>query len=314
MKVLVTGAAGFIGSHTAELLKKEGYKVLGVDNFSTYYDVGLKQLNASSLKKSGISLKKMDLRYVEEYNELPKDFDFIIHFAAQPGISAVSTYQEYLQNNIEATYQLLEFAHQNKKLKHFFYISTSSVYGLEATLSENAVPKPASYYGVTKLAAEQLVLAETRSKHLNASSLRLYSVYGPRERPEKLYTKLIDCAFHNKEFPLFTGSEKHLRSFTFIGDILKGISAALNKHHELNGEIINLGTEAEYTTQEGIDLVEKLLGKNIEVALQPRRKGDQWHTKANIDKAKKLLNYQPTTTLEEGLKLQINWYKENFLS
>ncbi|WBL23162.1 NAD-dependent epimerase/dehydratase family protein [Zunongwangia sp. HRR-M8] len=313
MKVLVTGAAGFIGSHAAEALNKEGYQVTGIDNFSEYYDVKLKKLNAECLQKYNVEVINADLRETEDFKKLSTNFDFIIHFAAQPGISNSSTFDQYLQNNIIGTQNLIEFAHQNRKLKHFFNISTSSVYGLEATFPENTAPQPASYYGVTKLAAEQLVLAESRAKRLNSSSLRLYSVYGPRERPEKLYTKLISCAYRNEKFPLFSGSEKHLRSFTYVGDIIDGLLSAVKKHHELNGEIINLGTEAEYTTQEGIDYVEELLGKKIELKIVPKRKGDQWHTRANITKAKKILEYNPKMTLKEGLQKQINWYKSNFL-
>lgn len=313
MKILITGAAGFIGSHTAERLKRDGYEVVGIDNFNDYYDVSLKRLNAESLAAKDISIVEADLRNKEELKELPDNFDFIIHFSAQPGISASVSFEEYLSNNIIATENLLEFAHRNKKLKHFFNIGTSSIYGLEATHPETFAPEPASHYGVTKLAAEQLVMARVRMKKINASSLRLYSVYGPRERPEKLYTKLIACAYKDEAFPLFEGSGKHLRSFTYVGDIVEGIAKAVSLHHILNGEIINLGTEEEHTTQEGIDLVQELLGKKIEFEIKPKRAGDQWHTRANISKAKKILNYNPATTLKEGLQLQINWYKENFL-
>lgn len=313
MKILITGAAGFIGSHTAEYLQREGHEVTGLDNFNEYYDVSLKKLNAKSLAQQRIEIIEGDLREEEIYKGLPDDFDFIIHFAAQPGISASSTFEEYLTNNVIATQNLLNYAGKNKGLKHFFNIATSSIYGLEATHPETFTPRPASHYGVTKLAAEQLVLAQVRMKKLNASSLRLYSVYGPRERPEKLYTKLIACAFNNEAFPLFEGSGKHLRSFTYVGDIVRGISQAVSLHHVINGEIINLGTEEEHTTQEGIDFVQELLGKEIDFDIKPKRAGDQWHTRANIDKAKKLLDYNPTTTLKEGLQLQINWYKENFL-
>ncbi|MCF4102093.1 NAD-dependent epimerase/dehydratase family protein [Gillisia sp. M10.2A] len=313
MKVLITGAAGFIGSHTAEKLHDNGYEVTGVDNFSDYYDVSLKNLNATALAKKGISIHKLDLRNALALEALDQDFDFIIHFAAQPGISATSTFEEYLTNNVIATQNLLEFAHKNSGLKHFFNIATSSIYGLEATFPEDVAPQPASHYGVTKLAAEQLVLAEARTNKLKASSLRLYSVYGPRERPEKLYTKLIACAFKNESFPLFEGSEKHLRSFTYVGDIVNGILQALLVHEKLNGEIINLGTEEEHTTQQGIDLVEELLDQKIAIDVTEKRSGDQWRTLANIDKARRLLNYNPSTTLKEGLKQQIDWYKENFL-
>lgn len=313
MKVLITGAAGFIGSHTAERLQQEGFKVIGVDNFSDYYSVSLKKLNAEALEKKGINIEKMDLREVPDYDKLPVDLDFIIHFAAQPGISASSTFEEYLTNNVIATQNLLEFAHRNKNLKHFFNIATSSIYGLEATFPETVAPKPASWYGVTKLAGEQLVLAESRGKKLKATSLRLFSVYGPRERPEKLYTKLIACAFKDEAFPIYEGSEKHLRSFTYVGDIVDGIYKALQQHKKIDGEIINLGAENENKTQDGIELVEELLGRRIKLETVAKRSGDQFRTLANIQKAKKLLGYQPETSLREGLKQQIKWYKENFL-
>lgn len=313
MKILVTGAAGFIGSHMSERLQNEGHQVIGIDNFSKYYDVSLKKRNAEALSGKGIKILEMDLREMQMVEKLPSDFDLIIHFAAQPGISSSSTFEEYLTNNIIATQNLLIFANRNKNLKHFFNIATSSIYGIEATFPETEVPKPASWYGVTKLAAEQLVLAESRANRLKASSLRLYSVYGPRERPEKLYTKLIACAFKNEVFTLFKGSEKHLRSFTFVGDIVDGIFKAVQKHEELNGEIINLGTEEEHTTQQGIAYVEELLGIKIKMKITPERPGDQLRTLANIDKARKMLGYNPSTSLKEGLELQIEWYKAEFL-
>jgi len=313
MNVLVTGAAGFIGSHMSERLKENGFQVTGIDNFSDYYDVSLKNLNAKTLRDKEISILDLDLRDKSQLLKVSTDFDFIFHFAAQPGISVTSSFEDYLSNNVIATQNLIEFAKTNTNLKHFFNIGTSSIYGLEATFPESVAPNPASHYGVTKLAAEQLVLAESRVEKLKGSSYRLYSVYGPRERPDKLYTKLISCAYNNKAFPLFMGSEKHLRSFTYVGDIIDGLMSALKNHDKLVGEIINIGTEEERSTQEGIDLVEELLNTKIKLEIKPQRPSDQWRTLANIDKAKELLNYNPTTTLKEGLKLQIDWYRSNFL-
>lgn len=313
MKILVTGAAGFIGSHVAERLSKEGYTVEGVDNFSNYYAVSLKQLNAEALEKSCIAVHKLDLRDPEALSSLAKDFDFIVHCAAQPGISAASSFEDYFSNNVIATNNLLGFSKENENLRHFFNISTSSIYGLEATFPETVAPKPASWYGVSKLAGEQLVMAESRAGNLQASSLRLFSVYGPRERPEKLYTKLIACAFRNKAFPIFEGSEKHLRSFTYVGDIVDGIYRAILNYDKLDGEILNLGAEEEHKTHEGIEIVEKLLDRKIELKVVPKRAGDQYRTLANIQKAKKILGYQPKTSLEKGLESQIDWYKETFL-
>lgn len=312
MKVLVTGAAGFIGSHTAERLKKLGYEVIGIDNFSPYYDLGLKKLNAKALSEKNIEVYNLDLRTDNLAEKLPNDLEYIFHFAAQPGISSACTFEDYFSNNILATQRLLEFAEKLQKRPFFVNIATSSIYGLEATFPESVPPKPASWYGVTKLAAEQLVLAKTREKKLQGTSFRLFSVYGPRERPDKLYTRLIDCGLNNKVFPLFEGSEKHLRSFTYVQDIVDGIVSVFGKEKICNGEIFNLGTETESTTAQGIATVEEILKTKISTERKPPRAGDQSRTKANIDKARKLLNYNPQTTLKAGLEAQTEWFKNNF--
>ena len=312
MKILVTGAAGFIGSHTAERLKALGHEVIGIDNFSSYYDESLKRLNESALNAKGIKIIEEDIRYCDLEAVLPHDINYIFHFAAQPGISASCTFDAYLTNNIIATQKLIEFALKLDNLKLFVNIATSSIYGLEATYPEDKAPKPASHYGVTKLAAEQLALAKSREKHMKACSLRLYSVFGPRERPEKLYTKLIACGLKDEPFPLYEGSQHHLRSFTYVGDIVDGIVSVIGNEVSCDGEVINLGTEEESTTQEGIVAVEAVLGKKVVLEKTPPRPGDQLRTKANIDKARRLLNYNPTTTLIEGVKQQVAWYKNNF--
>lgn len=311
MNILVTGAAGFIGSHTSERLSEMGHHVIGLDNFSPYYDLALKEKNAEALREKGIQLRKIDLRLEALERSFDCEFDYIFHFAAHPGISNTSTFEEYYTNNILGTQRLLQFAEDCKKPPFFVNIATSSIYGLEATSTEDTAPKPASWYGVTKLAAEQLVLAKTREKKLKATSLRLYSVYGPRERPDKLYTRLIDCALNNKTFPLFEGSLEHLRSFTYVQDIVDGIVSVIGKEAVCNGEIFNLGTETESTTAQGIETVEELLQKKINTESKPPRAGDQSRTKANIDKARKLLNYDPGTSLKEGLEAQIRWFKES---
>lgn len=312
MKILVTGAAGFIGSHTAERLHDIGHDVIGVDNFSDYYSLELKKLNSETLHSKGISIIKKDLRDADLASVLPLDIDHIFHFAAQPGISTTSTFEDYFTNNIIATKNLVDYALACQNLKLFVNIGTSSIYGLEATFPETTVPKPASYYGVTKLTAEQLVLQKSREHKFKACSLRLYSVIGPRERPEKMYTKLIDLGLKGEPFPLFEGSDKHLRSFTYVGDIVDGIVSVIGNETKVDDQIINLGTEVEHTTKEGIEAVESVLGKFIKIDIIAKRPGDQLRTKANIDKAIKLLNYNPQTTLLEAVTKQVEWFKENF--
>lgn len=312
MKILVTGAAGFIGSHTAERLKAGGHDVIGVDNFSPYYDTQLKELNAKVLAEKNIEVLKLDLRTDDLSSKIPENLDYIFHFAAHPGISNTSTFEDYFSNNILATQRLLEFTESLPQKPFFVNIATSSIYGLEATFPETTTAKPASWYGVTKLAAEQLALAKSREKKLQATSLRLFSVYGPRERPDKLYTRLIDCALNKKPFPLFDGSEKHLRSFTYVQDIVDGIISVIGKEDVCNGEIFNLGTETESTTADGISTVEDILQEKINFEKKPPRAGDQSRTKANIDKARNLLDYNPKTDLRKGLEAQVEWFKKNF--
>lgn len=313
MKVLVTGAAGFIGSHTSERLHTLGHEVVAIDNFSDYYDRSLKELNAKELLAKGIEVAKIDIREDDLSQVVTEDLDFIFHFAAQPGISVTSTFSDYFTNNILGTQRMLDVIEGFTHKPFFINIATSSIYGLHATMTENEAPLPASWYGVTKLAAEQLVLAYARRGLLRSTSLRLYSVYGPRERPDKLYTRLIDCGLNDKPFPLYEGSEKHLRSFTYVQDIVDGIVSIMEHTEVSNGEIFNLGTEEENSTATGIETVEAILDKKITIANKPPRPGDQSRTKANIDKARKLLNYNPTTGLREGLEAQVEWFRAHFM-
>ena len=310
MKVIVTGAAGFIGSHTAERLHALGHEVIGLDNYSDYYDPGLKRQNAADLAQLGIEVHHFDLRTDDLSALLTQDVEAIFHFAAQPGIAASSTFEHYYSNNVWATQRLLDHIQSLESTPFFVNIATSSIYGLFATMTEDQAPEPASWYGVTKLAAEQLVLAQVRRGLLKGTSLRLYSVYGPRERPDKLYTRLIDCGLNGRSFPLFEGSLDHLRSFTYVGDIVDGVVRVLEMQEASNGEIFNLGTEEENSTAKGIQVVEELLGRSIDKQLMPPREGDQSRTCANIDKARKILGYDPRTSLHEGIQKQIDWFKD----
>ena len=202
MNILVTGAAGFIGSHMAEFLVKQGHNVWGLDSFTEYYSPSLKMMNKDVIVAKGVHFIEGDL-LDNLHMLLPKEINVIYHFAAQPGIAAHTSFKLYERNNILATQNLVDWSLSlEKRLKMFVNISTSSVYGLEAIGDENAIAEPASNYGVTKLAGEQIVLAANRIYEIPACSMRLYSVYGPRERPEKLYTKLIKaCLLYTSPSP-----------------------------------------------------------------------------------------------------------------
>lgn len=309
MKILVTGAAGFIGSHLAERFAKLDHEVIGLDSLLNNYDKRLKDSNIQQLQDQNVSVVIIDLTN-ENVTDFTKDIDFVFHLAAQPGIDSTVSFEQYEQNNVIATKNLLDAVKKNKALKGFINISTSSVYGSNATRNELSEPKPISYYGITKLAAEQLVMSESRNGNIRACSLRLYSVYGPRERPEKLYHKLIKSILFNDDFSIYKDSKSHIRSYTYIDDIIDGIVAAYNNFSKCDGEIFNIGTDHSITTGEGISIVEKVMGKKANLMIIPRRHGDQLVTIANIKKAKNILNYNPKIVPEEGLLHQIAWCKK----
>ncbi|MDP9348926.1 MAG: NAD-dependent epimerase/dehydratase family protein [Gemmatimonadota bacterium] len=310
MNILVTGAAGFIGSHLAERLAALGHSVVGLDCLTPYYSRSLKELNVAAIRQAGVTFLPRDLA-AGDLSAAVRDVEVVYHLAAQPGLSAGSGFELYLRNNVVATQRLLEAVQEAPSLRGFIYGSTSSVYGADATGAEDAEPRPTSHYGVTKLAAEQLVLARARDRGFPACSVRLFSVYGPRERPEKLYPRLIRSLLDDLPFPLFQGSEHHLRSYTYVGDAVDGLVSVLDNLDGAMGEIFNLGNDAAITTGEGIRLVEEIVGRRARIVREPRRAGDQTKTHADIRKARRILGYEPRTPPREGLAREVEWYREH---
>ena len=309
MQIVVTGAAGFVGSHLCERLASLEHNVVGVDAFSDHYPVWMKRRNACELADAGVRIEQLDLA-CDKLEGALADAELVFHLAAQPGLAARVPPDAYVRNNLVATRALLEACARSKRRPFLVNISTSSVYGRRATAAETAVPAPISYYGATKLAAEQLALAYWRERKLPVCSMRLFSVYGPRERPEKLYMKLISSILQGEDFPLYDGSQDHKRAYTFVQDAVAGLLAVLDHPDQCAGEIFNIGSDIETTTRRGIEIVEKILGEKARLKVLPPRPGDQTHTRANIDKARAMLGFAPNTALEYGLNTQITWCKK----
>lgn len=307
MRVLVTGAAGFIGSHLAEALAGLGCDVVGLDAFTDYYPRETKERNAQAVRRAGAGLVEADLATCD-LRPVLDGVDAVFHLAAQPGISAKTPLALYLRNNVVATARLVDACCPLPELRLFAHVSTSSVYGPVAVGAEETLPAPTSDYGITKLAAEHLVMAACRDRGLPACVLRIFSVYGPRERPEKLFPMLIRCIAEGRPFPLFDGAEAHTRSFTCVADVVRGCTAVLDRRDGLRGEVINLGTESTATTAEAIATVERIMGRKVTVQRVAARSGDQQATAAAIGKARRLLGYAPSTKLREGLESEVDWF------
>jgi len=310
MRILVTGSAGSIGSRMAEHLNRKGHSVVGIDSFTDYYNPAEKRRTSAELLVQGIEILEEDLSITNLSSCIPSDTEFILHFAAQPGISADVSFETYERNNVTATARLLEYVSTLPKLSGFIFISTSSVYGAQAIGNEESEPRPTSFYGVTKLAAEQLVLSYARRGIIPTAAARLFSVYGERERPDKLFRKLIVAIDSEKSIPLYEGSRDHRRSFTYVQDIIDGLLKMVEQWDKCYGEIFNLGTDETHTTGEAIDLIEKIMGKKGQYVVTPPRQGDQKETAADISKARNILGYKPTTSIEEGLKKEIEWCRK----
>lgn len=308
MRILVTGAAGFIGSHLAERLAGAGHTVSGLDCLTDNYSREIKELNIRDLRERGIRMLPLDLA-ADDLRTAVHDVEVVYHLAAQPGLSDATPFGTFERNNVLATFRLLEAVRGSAAFQFFVNIATSSVYGANVTDDETSEPRPTSYYGVTKLAAEQLVLAASREQGLPACSMRLFSVYGPRERPDKLYPRLIRAILEGTEFPLFDGSENHLRSFTYVGDIVDGLVSVLAATDRCAGQIFNIGCDTAITTGEGIRIVERIIGIPARIVKVPRRVGDQLTTHANIGKARHILKYNPRTPVEVGLGREVEWVR-----
>ena len=305
MKIVVTGAAGFIGSTLSEALVAAGHEVIGLDAFIDYYPRPMKEANLAGLSgAAGFRFEELDLR-TAELDRWLDGADAVIHEAAMAGLMRSWTDLElYTSCNILATNRLIEAA-MRTGIRRFVLASTSSVYGREAVGDEDNPLEPSSPYGITKLAAEKLVLAHAAISGFPGTIIRYFSIYGPRQRPDMAYHRFIEAMLDGKPITVF-GDGEQTRSNTYVDDAVRGTMLALE--HGAAGGIYNIGGGKTVTLNEAIGLIAGHLGVEPVIEREPARPGDQRHTSADIGRARSVLGYEPSVEPDDGLARQVAWH------
>jgi nucleoside-diphosphate-sugar epimerase len=304
MKCLVTGAAGFIGSHLCERLLHAGHAVRGVDALIPYYPAPIKEANLAGPRgHRWFTFHPLDLRH-DPLEPLLTDIDVVFHLAAMPGLTRSWTdFDLYESCNVTATQRLLEAARRRSGLQRFIYASTSSVYGRFGSGDETLPPRPISPYGVTKLAAENLCRAYADEHGLPLVALRYFSVYGPRQRPDMGYHRFIRAILSGETVSVY-GDGMQVRGNTYVADCVDATLAAVQA---LPGETYNVGGGEAVTVWEVLRKLEVLTGCRAAVRQEPARAGDQRSTSADTSKLQRHLGWRPRIGLDEGLTRQLGW-------
>jgi nucleoside-diphosphate-sugar epimerase len=307
MAVLVTGAAGFIGSHLCEALLAEGHAVVGLDAFIPYYPRAVKERNLHWLAEHPrFTFYERDLRAADLAPVLA-GVDTVFHLAAMGGLLLSWTdFDLYMTCNIQATQRLLEATRQSG-VRQFIYASTSSIYGNNVTGPETTMPRPVSPYGITKLAAEHLVQTYQQQFGLPATILRYFSVYGPRQRPDMGYYLFIDHILHDRPITIW-GDGNQLRGNSYVGDVVRATLLAQQRFEP--GTVYNIGGAEEISANQVIALLEEIIGKQAIVQHGPVRPGEQWRALADTTLAREKLDFVPRVPLREGLAAQVKWQRE----
>lgn len=306
MRCVVTGAAGFIGSHLCERLLADGHAVTGIDCFTAYYPRAIKERNLSTLReRPHFTFRELDLS-LGAPTEAVAGADWIFHLAAMPGLTrSWLDFDLYNRHNLTATHRLLEAVREAGKLQRFIYASTSSVYGKYASGDEHLPIRPSSPYGITKFASEQLCRVHFEEFGVPVVVLRYFSVYGPRQRPEMGYHLFIDAILKGKPITL-TGDGLQVRGNTYVADC---VEATLRATQAMPGETFNLGGGELVTVIEVIRKLERITGKPASIEHHPPRKGDQLATGADVSKLTRHTGWKPTTSIDEGLARQVEWQR-----
>ena len=312
--LLITGAAGFIGSHLVDrLLATDVERITVVDDFNDFYNPSIKRDNIREhLKDSRYSIHEADIRDRAALEQVFNDsnFDCVVHLAARAGVRpSLSEPQLYTETNINGTVNLLELARQHG-IKQFVFGSSSSVYGINAKVpfsEDDPIRQPISPYAATKGAGELLCHTYSHLYGLRCVCLRFFTVYGPRQRPDLAIHKFAKLISRHKPIPVF-GDGTTRRDYTYVDDIIDGVTAAID-YDQSNYEVINLGESRTVELRELISLLEKELDTNAVIERQPPQPGDVPQTFADVSKARALLNYQPKTQIEEGLRRFVEWFR-----
>lgn len=331
-KVLVTGAAGFIGYHTSAKLLSSGYQVIGLDNLLPYYDIKLK---TGRLQKLGIipesiqdgelvsSVLDPNFRFIKmdvaDRMEFPaffaeEKFDRVIHLAAQPGVrESIRNPYQYIDSNINGWITVLE-ACRNYPVKHLVFASSSSVYGNNKTVpfgESDRVDNPVSLYAATKKSGELMAYSYSHLYQIKVSGLRFFTVYGPWGRPDMAYFKFVKDISEGKTIEVFNQGDLY-RDFTYIDDIVDGIKGVLENPPTQESppfEVLNIGHSEPVQLLKFIETIEQLLDKKAFIKYLPMQAGDVYTTYANVDKLEKQVGFKPKTSISEGLEKFIRWYQ-----
>lgn len=309
MKALVTGTAGFIGSHLAERLLERGAEVTGIDCFTDYYPRAVKEANLAALRgRSGFSFVEAPLQDAD-LDRLLDGATHVFHLAAQAGVrkSWGRDFRVYTVNNIEATQVLLE-ALVGRPIEKLVYASSSSVYGDDTPIPmrEDAVPRPLSPYGVTKLAAEQLCHLYSVNHGVPATSVRYFTVYGPRQRPDMGFHRFLAAALHDRPLAVY-GDGGQTRDFTYVADAVAATLAASERG--VPGRAYNIGGGARVSVNEVLDTIGRITGRPLRIERGPAQKGDMRDTYADTTRAATDLGFAPSVTLEQGLAEEYAWLR-----
>lgn len=319
MSVVVTGAAGFIGSHVSRALLERGDEVVGIDNLNTYYDVNLKNARlATLLDKPGFAFEKIDIADREAIESLPErhpGIDQIVNLAAQAGVRHSLTHpHDYITANVEGHLNMLELARHLDGLKHMVYASSSSVYGGNTDVPfsvDDRVDNPVSLYAATKRAGELMSSCYSHLYDIPATGLRFFTVYGPWGRPDMsayIFTKAI---IERQPIKVFNRGDM-MRDFTYIDDIVAGVVACLDNppDDQPPHRVYNLGNHSSEPLMRFIQVIEQSLQLKAELVLEPMQPGDVKETYADIEASQRDFGFEPSTSIDEGIPRFVEWYRD----